>query len=249
MTKYAMAIDLDRCIGCRTCGVICKDYNSQPSGIWWNRVFAEGAPEYSTSVVVDGAPRMEFLPISCQHCENAPCQTVCPTGATYTDEDGAVLVDYERCIGCRYCITACPYEVRQFNWSAPKTPVVGWDGAYGYGYPDEYRQNGHLVYAPVRPEGVVEKCTFCAQRTAVGEKPACCISCPADARIFGDIEDPDSDVSTYLQKAADGGREPYVIGASHGTNPKVYYLASKHNGADGSKAYGADDASDSKKEG
>lgn len=139
--RYAMAIDLDRCIGCRTCAVICKDHNAEPRGIWWNRVFAPGAPEYGTSVIVDGMPRMEFLPISCQHCENAPCQQVCPTGATYTDDTGTVLVDYEKCIGCRYCITACPYEVRQFNWSKPEG-IEGVDGEYRWGYPEDYRQDG-----------------------------------------------------------------------------------------------------------
>lgn len=132
--RYAMAIDLDRCIGCRTCAVICKDHNAEPRGIWWNRVFAPGAPEYGTSVIVDGMPRMEFLPISCQHCENAPCQQVCPTGATYTDDTGTVLVDYEKCIGCRYCITACPYEVRQFNWSKPEG-IEGVDGEYRWAIP------------------------------------------------------------------------------------------------------------------
>lgn len=219
--RYAMAIDLDRCIGCRTCAVICKDHNAEPRGIWWNRVFSPGAPEYGTSVIVDGMPRMEFLPISCQHCENAPCQQVCPTGATYTDDTGTVLVDYEKCIGCRYCITACPYEVRQFNWSKPDG-VEGIDGEYRWGYPEDYRQDGHLVYTPVRPEGVVEKCTFCVQYTNQGGIPACCTGCPANARIFGDIEDPESEVSQYLS-----GREWLVLGELHGTEPKVYYLPSK----------------------
>ena len=126
--RYAMAVDLDRCIGCRTCAVICKGHHAQPEGIWWNRVFVPGAPEYGTSVLnEEGQPRMEFLPVSCQHCDDAPCQSVCPTGATYTDENGVVLVDFERCIGCRYCMTACPYGVRQVNWGHAE-PLPGTDG-------------------------------------------------------------------------------------------------------------------------
>lgn len=226
--RYGMAIDLDRCIGCRTCAVICKDHNAEPEGIWWNRVFVPGAPEYGTSALVDGAPRMEFLPVACQHCENAPCQTVCPTGATYTDEDtGAVLVDYERCIGCRYCITACPYGARQFNWSAP-AELDGTDGkTYAYGYPSEVRLDGHLVYAPKRPEGVAEKCTFCVQYTSQGIEPACCSGCPANARIFGDLDDPSSEVSMYL-----AGKASYVIGEEYATNPKVRYLSSTRGTAE-----------------
>lgn len=144
-----------------------------------------------------------------------------PDGATYTDDTGTVLVDYEKCIGCRYCITACPYEVRQFNWSKPDG-VEGIDGEYRWGYPEDYRQDGHLVYTPVRPEGVVEKCTFCVQYTNQGGTPACCTGCPANARIFGDIEDADSEISQYMS-----GREWLVLGESHGTKPKVYYLPSK----------------------
>lgn len=219
--RHAMVIDLDRCIGCRSCAVICKNHNAQPEGVWWNRVFSAGAPEYGTSVMVDGSPRMEFLPVSCQHCEDAPCERVCPTGATYTDEEtGAVYVDYERCIGCRYCMTACPYNARQFNWGA-KATIEGVDGAYSYGYPADYRKDGRLVYTPHRPEGVVEKCTFCAQYTSQGLEPACCTGCPANARIFGDLDDPDSEISRYI-----ADKETFVLGESHGTRPRVLYVPS-----------------------
>lgn len=234
--RYAMAIDLNRCIGCKTCAVVCKNHNAEPEGIWWNRVFSSGAPNYATSIEVDGGPRMEFTPVSCQQCDDAPCQTVCPTGATYTDENGVVLVDYERCIGCRYCMTACPYNVRQFNWQRPKG-IPGDEGTYAYGYPADVRQDGKLVYTPVRPEGVVEKCTFCVQYTKDGGIPACCADCPANARIFGDIDDPDSEISKYI-----ADKETFVLGEEYNTHPKVIYIRSKRESKDHSGSGGAGSA-------
>lgn len=223
--KLGMVIDLDRCIGCRSCAVACKEHNSQPPGTWWNRVFTPGSSWHQSAVGKNGRLQMYFLPVSCQMCENPPCQKVCPVKATYTDDRGVVLVDYERCIGCRYCISACPYGVRQFNWEDPKKAKARTGGlqGYDYGYPFDYRdQDGRLVYTPDRPKGVVEKCTFCVQYTD-GQKqlPACVRACPAKARVFGDLDDPNSEISKLV-----GERQTYRLLEDLGTSPKVFYLAS-----------------------
>jgi len=221
--RLGMVIDLDKCIGCRTCAVVCKAHNAQPPGTWWNRVFTPGADYHQVAVGENGNLQMNFLPVSCQMCDNAPCEKVCPVGATYTDERGVVLIDFERCIGCRYCIAACPYNVRQFNWEDPRKikERVGYMDDYEYGYPGDYRDSkGRLVYTPNRPVGTVEKCTFCVQYTDQGELPACVRSCPANARIFGDFDDPESEVSRLISL-----RHAFRLKEELGTKPKVYYLA------------------------
>lgn len=132
-------------------------------------------------------------------------------------------------------MTACPYNVRQFNWRKPEG-IPGDDGTYTYGYPANVRQDGKLVYTPKRPEGVVEKCTFCVQYTQDGGIPACCADCPANARIFGDIDDPDSEISKYI-----ADKETFVLGEEYNTHPKVIYIKSKresrnHSGSGGKEA-------------
>ena len=123
--------------------------------------------------------------MACQHCDNAACQRVCPTGATYKDEKGRVEIDYDKCIGCRMCMAACPYNARVFNWSKPERSTgANWgDGR-----------------VPVRPKGVAEKCTLCKERTDRGEEPMCVACCPAKARIYGDLDDPESEISQVIAK-------------------------------------------------
>jgi len=135
-----------------------------------------------------------------------------------------VLIDYERCIGCRYCMSACPYGVRQFNWEDPAKAHQRseYQDHYRYGYPEEHRHDGRLVYAPQRPRGIVEKCTFCAQYRDRGELPACVRGCPGKARFVGDLHDPDSDVSRMIK-----GRNAFTLLPEKGTKPTVFYLPPK----------------------
>lgn len=119
MTKLAIGIDLHRCIGCNTCSIACKMQNNVPDGMLWNRVLTEGVEMFDDAVGVYPNLSRTYLPVACQHCENPACMKVCPTGATYKDEQGRVEIDYDRCIGCRMCMGACPYNARVFNWNEP----------------------------------------------------------------------------------------------------------------------------------
>jgi len=222
---HVMVIDTNRCVGCWTCAVACKEINNEPLGFWWNRILTT-APNQSTAAAAPASdnidvpwgtyPNLElaYLPVACQQCNDAPCVKVCPVQATFRRDDGTVLIDYERCIGCRYCLAACPYGVRIFNWG---DYVYAAGGVVGYG--KDYRSGGRLVFTPERPKGVVEKCTFCVERIDVGELPFCVESCPLGARVFGDIDDPDSEVS---QLVTQGGAEQ--LHPELGTDPNVYYL-------------------------
>jgi molybdopterin-containing oxidoreductase family iron-sulfur binding subunit len=200
--RWGMAVDTERCIGCWSCAVECKSENDVPLGMWWNRILTKG-DELDTPARGDfGDLEMSWVPLACQHCDDAPCEKVCPTSATFINDEGIVLVNQEQCIGCRYCMAACPYGVRVFNWGDAERPVT-----FDYG----------MVGA--RPVGTVEKCTMCVHRLEEGQVPSCVWSCPAQARIFGDLNDPESHV---VRAIADRGATRLL--EDKGTNPKVYYL-------------------------
>lgn len=203
MTKLGIAINKTRCIGCQTCAFACKMQNGVPAATRWNRVLTEGCD------VEDGAlgefPHLtrSYLPVACQHCEQPACMKVCPTGATYKDDKGRVEIDYDKCIGYRMCMAACPYNARSFNWSEPAYVP---DFAYG----DES--------VAKRERGVAEKCTLCRERTDRGEEPMCVKCCPTKARVFGDLDDPNSEVSRVIRE-----RGARVLLEEQGTRPQVFY--------------------------
>ena len=199
--RWGMAVVLERCIGCWSCAVICKSENNVPLGMWWNRILTAGE-DLDTPAVEGGHLEMHWVPLACQHCEDPPCEKVCPTSATFINDEGVVNINYEDCIGCRYCMAACPYGVRVFNWGEPERSP-----AFGHG----------MVGG--RPTGTVEKCTFCIHRLGEGQIPSCVWSCPLGARIFGDLNDPDSEVSRAIREW--NGEQ---LLEDKGTRPKVYYL-------------------------
>lgn len=206
MTRYGMAIDLSRCIGCNTCAVACKVSNNLPKDVWWNVVHTEGRDFADTSKgTYGGEMQLSWLPVNCMHCENAVCEEVCPTGATVKRDDGIVTVDEEACIGCKSCMEACPYDVRRLIENEPEYYLE-----LPIGDPAAKSHKG----------GTVEKCDFCAGRIDRGEKPACMELCPGRARYWGDLDDPESEVSQFLS-----GRNATVLLEEEGTSPSVYYVS------------------------
>lgn len=204
--RYGMAIDIKRCIGCHTCAIQCRSENNLSQNNWWNRILTDGGRDMDLPKGEFPNVKWDYYPLACQHCSNPACTKACPVGATYKDPDtGIVQQDYDKCIGCRMCMVACPYNgVRIFNWEKPN---YSWDFAMGD------------ADAPVHQKNVVEKCTFCSHRLAKGLEPACIASCPGRARYFGDLDDPESEISQLLQKRSSKTLLPQV-----GTKPSVYYL-------------------------
>jgi Fe-S-cluster-containing dehydrogenase component len=209
--KWAMVIDQAKCTGCGYCTLACRAHNDVSPSISWNRVIHAGKVK----------DKDIFLARPCMQCEHAPCVEVCPVGASYYRPDGIVMMDYGKCIGCRYCLVACPYGGRAFNWedfTEPNPAVPAW------GQPE----------VPRRPRGVVEKCSFCYHRIdrglALGLKPgvdaeatpACVVACPVGARKFGDLNDPESEVSKLL-----ADHSHYRLREDLGTGPRVYYLPAR----------------------
>jgi Fe-S-cluster-containing dehydrogenase component len=201
MARYGMVIDLSRCVGCHACAMACKAEHGTPSGVWWGKVLTRETGKYPSARII-------FWPVLCMHCQNAPCVEVCPTGASYKRADGIVAVDYDKCMGCGYCRIACPYDARSFvEKIEPYFPEFGLTP-----YED-------LMYQK-HQEGVAEKCNFCLDRVAQGEEPACVTTCPALARYFGDLDDPNSEVSKLISR-----RHGFQLLPELGTNPSVYYLS------------------------
>ncbi len=201
--KRGMVFDLRRCIGCNACVVACKQENSLPDGVFFTKTLSE---EYG---VYPAANRV-YIPTLCNHCEDAPCEKVCPSGATYTRDDGIVMVDDALCIGCGTCAVACPYDQRtQMDADNLK------NGMYGGGNLTDFEKQGYGRWTP----GTVTKCDFCSQRVDAGLEPACVVTCPTDARIFGDLDDPNSAPNKLIRER---GGMPAL--ADKNTKPKVYYV-------------------------
>ncbi|MDX2078386.1 MAG: 4Fe-4S dicluster domain-containing protein [bacterium] len=205
---WVMVIDLSKCIGCDYCVYACQATNDTTPDMRWN------------IRIEDETPQGDIFHVTrpCLHCKHAPCVSVCPVGATYTRPDGLVMMDYDKCIGCRYCQTACPYGARSFNWYArnDENPLVP-----EWGRPE----------VPRRPRGVVEKCTLCVQRIDYGlannltpgvdpeATPACVNICPVTARYFGNLKDPNSTVAKIINS-----KPTLRLREDLGTEPSVYYI-------------------------
>ena len=241
---FGYALNIQKCIGCRRCVKACVEENNQSRGdaqeIEWIRVLKmekgaftpekmkRGYPDpdgiqvggnaYSAAgVTLEGehyyqpeqVPEKDafYMPIACMQCEKPPCVKVCPVRTTYRDPDGIVVIDYNWCIGCRLCMNACPYWARRFNWSTPNLPK------------QEMNPKTHYLGNRPRMVGVVEKCTFCVQRTRQGRHPACVEVCPVGARKFGNLLDPNSEVSRILER-----KHVFRLRAELNTYPKFFYF-------------------------
>jgi phenylacetyl-CoA:acceptor oxidoreductase 27-kDa subunit len=211
VTRYVMIADLRRCVGCQTCTAACRHTNATPPGVQWRRVIDVEVGEYPDV-------QRAFMPVGCMHCSDPPCMSVCPSTATRQRADGIVTIDWDLCIGCAYCSVACPYQAR---YKVEKA-------AFAYG--DEPTE-AEAAQFDQRQLGVSQKCNFCADRIDEGcakgltpgvdadATPACVNSCIADALHFGDIEDPDSNVSKLLKD-----HKHFRMHEELGTDPGFYYL-------------------------
>lgn len=210
--RWAMAIDVAKCeqnSNCTKCIEACHQFHNVPHfGNPKDEIKWIWKDKFHNAFITQGN---QFLPkrmahknvlLLCNHCDNPPCTNVCPTGATWKRDDGIVMMDWHRCIGCRYCVAACPYGSRSFNWREPR-PFI--------------QQINPLF--PTRTRGVVEKCTFCDERLARGQLPVCVEACPSKALIFGDLLDPSSEIRKILSERFSIRRKPEL-----GTNPEVFYL-------------------------
>ncbi len=216
--NFGYGLDLSRCIGCRKCVYACVEENNQSRHpqIHWISVLrfkkgekwvdlVESEKYYNPGMVPEQG--YFYMPVQCQQCENPPCVRACPTQATWKEPDGIVVIDYNWCIGCRYCMAACPYGARHFNWTDP-------DRKSG-----EINPQTHYLGNRPRYKGVVEKCTFCIQRTRNGRYPACVEACPVGARKFGNLLDPNSEIRYAIEH-----KRVFRLKEDLNTYPKFYYF-------------------------
>jgi len=212
---FGYALNLATCKGYRDCVYACVKENNlgRDSQVQYIRVLEmdrgtmnlEDSVHYydPETVPVEGK---YYLPVQCMQCDDPPCVKACPVEATWMEPDGVVVVDYDWCIGCRYCMTACPYWARHFNWTEPQIPT------------DELNTDTHYLGNRPRPRGVVEKCHFCLQRTRENRQPACMEACPTGSRVFGNLLDPDSEIRYVLEN-----KTVFRLKEDLGTEPKFWY--------------------------
>ncbi len=212
---YGYAFNISKCQGYMDCVNACVEENNQDrdSQMQYIRIhehqngsinFENSDDNYFHEVPAEGH---FYMGTQCFHCENPPCVDVCPVEATWKEEDGIVVIDYDWCIGCRYCMAACPYDGRRFNWAEPQVPEP------------EINLIQHYLGNRPRNKGVMEKCTFCIQRSRNGKNPACVEACPTGARIFGNLLDPESDIRWVL-----ANKKVFRLKEDLGTEPKFWYF-------------------------
>jgi len=212
---YGYAFNVTRCEGYMECVKACVKENNldRKSNTQYIRIFEmengqmspdQGDGKYFHMVPKDGH---FYMGVQCFQCENPPCVKACPTKATWQEPDGIVVIDYDWCIGCRYCMAACPYWGRRFNWNQPEVPK------------EELNKEQHYLGNRQRVRGMMEKCTFCLQRSRKGKLTACAEACPTGARVFGNLLDPDSEIRFVLEN-----KKVYRLKEDLGTDPKFWYF-------------------------
>ena len=212
---FGHAFNVTRCEGFMECEAACVQENNldRESHTQYIRIFelehGEMTPDAGESKFYHEVPVEGhfYMGVQCFHCESAPCIKACPTEATWKEPDGIVVVDYDWCIGCRYCMAACPYYGRRFNWNDPQVPA------------HEMTKKQHYLGNRMRSRGQMEKCTFCVQRTRSGRLPACVDACPTGSRVFGNLLDPDSEIRFVLKN-----KKVFRLKEDLGTDPKFWYF-------------------------